>query len=641
MHYYNIANVLTRPSGIEKKKVVSVGVFVTAIVVIFPRVFINGLSGTSLVDNGWSWALQFFFTHLRHYQWGKDLVYTYGPLSFLSTRSVPAGYYAALFLFDFYIVSIFSVIFVLLYRTTQSYKGILLFGVALLFGMWEVNFLMQVFNLLALSIMLEKKKYYWLSFFILLNVVLSLYIKLNSLLFSFISLSLLFLLLAARKKYITLVLVIAIFFALNGFLLNLLNVSLKDYLITSFQSVKYYSYSQYNFNPAYKPILGYGIAITLLSLGLSLYLTVFKLGFRKDFIKILLIGNIALLMFLLFKQGFTRLDRGHYNEFLCFFPLVLYVLYLNCSSHRKMIEPFIGLSILANFFFSSFVFLKHYDENIPLFSGQPPLFTYCSQLLGPHPAKSGYDGAGKGSYDYYSNQCIYQRDNPNPNWHNRPAFQSIVAVSPYLDSINSAYYQGANAPDTIFYDNLSTDDRNPLWDDPQCKWAIFSHYQYRYTDRLHQLVLTRRPAPLRVKDVLLLDTTIAPGQVVQIPGHEKGIITMSSHVNYTSLGNIRTFLFQSPHISLSLRHPNTAPGSGPDSVRFIPALFNDQRLILNYSLSANNSGIPGYNNELTRDLLQGFNSIKPNVRAFCFQTDMPAGIGKRIRVKLYATSLID
>jgi hypothetical protein len=630
----------SNPSLTKKEQLVSISVFVAAFIVIFPRIFVNDFSNASAIDNGWAWALDFFIAHKQHYRWGKDVLYTYGPLSFLSSRSVPGGYYIVQFLYDLYIVASYTLIFTLFLRTLQSFKSSLLFGIVLFFGMWEISFLMQVFNILAIGLMIDKKRYYWLSFFILLNTILSFYIKLNTFVFSLYSFLFLLALLAARRKYALLGILLLLFFALNSLLINFFNISLSDYLITAFDTVKYYSYSQYGFNPAYKAVLWYGIAVAITSLGLCLFFVLSGLNFKTDFFRILLIGNIALLIFLLFKQGFTRLDRGHYNEFLCLFPLILYCLYLNCPPYKRLIVPLIALSIVSYLFFSSVVLLKHYEGNTPLFSGPAPLKTYCAQLFGPgqnefvQPA-----GPCHGSYDYYSNQCINQKDNLNPCWHNRPAFQSIVAVSPYLDSINAAYYLSANAPDTIFYDNLTVDDRNPLWDDPQCKWVIFTNYRYDYMDNLHQLVLTHQPAPLRITDSLLLDTAVTPGQSVEIPKNDTGIITMYAHVDYTAIGSIRTMLYQPPHVDLLLEHADAPLNSKPDDFRFVPALFNDRRLIINYSLSGGNNSSTEYQNDLTRDLLLHFNSIKPNIRSFSFQTDMAGGIRKKIRVKLYRTTI--
>lgn len=342
-------------------------------------------------------------------------------------------------------------------------------------------------------------------------------------------------------------------------------------------------------------------------------------------------------MFLLFRQGFTRFDRAHYNQFLCLFPLVLYCLYAITPLHKKMWGFLTVASLAGSLVLSAFVYFKNYSGNIPLFSGPAPLKTYFTQLFKGsqkaviHPAPG--DG---GSYDYYSNQCIIQKSNGNPNWHNRPAFQSIVAVSPYLDSLNAAYYSGGAAPDTIFYDNLTTDNRNPLWEDPQCKWVMLANYRYRYTDSLRQLVLTRRIVPLSVSHLLLSDTIVRPGQAIHVPRVEKGIVTISAHVDNTVLGSLRALVFQPPHIDLVLKKPGD---SIIGAFRYIVPLYNDRKLLLSYSLPGMAESVLGYQNQLSRDLFLDFNSIKPNVESFLFQTDMPAGVKSGIRVRLYATTM--
>jgi hypothetical protein len=624
--------------SLSKKQLGSVSLFIAAIVVIFPRVFINDCSSSSAIDNGWSWALEFFVNHKQTYRWGKDVLYTYGPLSFLSSRSTPSKYFTIQFLYDIYIVGTYVSLFTIIYRTPSSLASKTLFSIALLFAMWEISFLMEVFNILSISLILINKRHYWLSYIILLNTALSFYIKLNTFLPSILSLILLFALLANRGKYALLFILLISFLLLNLSLLQFLNVSLADYVITAADTVKYYSYSQYGFNPAYKPVLWYGIAITVPALVFPLWFAISRFGFKINIFNALLACNTALLILLLFKQGFTRLDRGHYNQFLCLLPLVLYCVYHICTPYRKYTILLILVSIVSNLFFSTVVLLKHYEGNTPIFSGPAPLKTYFSQLLASHKKEQIQSiNQGNGSYDYYSNQCINQKSNSNLCWHNRPAFQSIVAVSPYLDSLNYAYYLGPNAPDTIYYDNMTVDDRNPLWDDPQCKWAIFSNYQYRYTDNLQQLVLTHRSAPLKFTESLLLDTTIAAGQLLELP-RSAGVITMRAHIDYTLLGDMRTTLFQPPHIALLLNH-NNLESSKPETYRFTPALFNDKSLILNYSLSDADTLNSAKEIEKIRDLLLHFNSIHPNIQSFAFQTDMPTGTRKSIRIRLYKTTI--
>ncbi|MFP5042852.1 hypothetical protein [Parasediminibacterium sp. JCM 36343] len=244
------------------------------------------------------------------------------------------------------------------------------------------------------------------------------------------------------------------------------------------------------------------------------------------------------------------------------------------------------------------------------------------------------------SYDYYSNQCLNGMDNNNINWHNRPAFQSIVAVSEKLDAMNAAYYNGANAPDTIFYDNLSVDNRNPLWDDPQCKWAIFTHYKYLFTDSLHQLVLEKRPVSLQKRKLLLMDTVITFNQQITIPQNEKGIITLNAQVDANWKGNLRATLFQPPHIDLVLRHYGNNKTGVVDTFRYCHNLFNKQDLIINYATGICDNIDAAFNsNKLDIELFTKFNSIQSNIKSFSFQNDMPSGTSSKIRILIYKITL--
>jgi hypothetical protein len=224
-------------------------------------------------------------------------------------------------------------------------------------------------------------------------------------------------------------------------------------------------------------------------------------------------------------------------------------------------------------------------------------------------------------------QCINASRNSNLNWHNRPAFQSMVAVSSRLDALNADYYLGPNAPDTIFYDNATTDDRNSLWDDPQCKWVIFKKYQYLHSDTLNQLVLVKRERERPLTDSLLLDTTLLLNQTLVIPRQMKGIIVMNAQVNYTFIGKLRALMYQPPHISVKAR----AVDSSADTIntfRYIPPLHNNQALPANFYVSQRDI-------TLSKSLFTDLCKVTPNLKSLTFTSDFAWGIEDRIQVKLY------
>lgn len=610
-----------------KKNAIPVFLFIGALLVIFPYYFYNDLSNPSaVVDNGWQWALHFFASNFDRYHWGRDVIYTYGPLGVLSTRTFPASMWLVQFLFDAYLVFNLSTIFNILLRQ-YGRKAACLYAIALLTGMWEVNWLLQISNVMLLLLMYQNPGRHRLAYIIAFNIALLLFIKLNTLLSVVFVLGTMLYLLAIGKKYKSIAGSLGLLLVSMAVIAHFTQVSFKPYFATSMDTVAYYTYSMYYFSESYRNVLYAGLLFSAVFAGFCLYFFYRQVREFKKLSEIILLGNIALLYFILFKQGFTRFDRDHFTQYFCLLPFVIVCLYLLAPAMRKMTTAFLAVAVLGVTGLGGMIMAKGYDHNTPLFSFRSvPVVHYATQLMkiASQPARQYTMGA---SYDYYANQCINQSRNGNGNWHNRPAFQSIVTVSSYIDSINAAYYNGATAPDTIFYDGQSVDNRNALWDDPICKWVLFTKYQYAGIAAHGQVFLTKRQQALRLQRTLVLDTTVGFNQPLNLPQQEGGVLVMNAELKLKTLGKLKASLFQPPATTVKL-HLTDVAADTLAPFRFIPPLHNNQDLL---------AGIygPPADTALFRQLMSGFNTVKPNVRSLEFLTDQPSGVVDKIRVKLY------
>ncbi|WP_123985223.1 hypothetical protein [Taibaiella soli] len=601
--------------------------FVIALVFIFPRDFYNDLSDkTTLVDNGWKWALHFFSAHFERYHWGKDVIYTYGPLGILSARSFPFSLWFLQFAFDIYIGFNLFVVFRILLKQYSNLMACI-YGIGLLVSLWEVNWLLQLSNVLLLILLYKDSARHRVAYIIAINIALLLFIKLNTLWsVAFILPTLVYLLISTRK-YSTLLGSLILMLGASMLIGSLTHVSYVSYFQTSLDTVAYYTHSMYYFTTAYRGVFYIGVVFSVVLILLLAYLSIRSLA-AKRIAEVLLFANIFILYFILFKQGFTRFDREHFNQYLCLTPLVVFCLYLVTPDIRNIVGGFWAITMLAVLGICGVRFIKGYQGNIPVFTFKPaPLFNYTKQLVFAMGQQQPENLSSGGSYDYYINQCINQKTNSNDNWHNRPAFQSIVTVSRHLDSINTAYYSGADAPDTIFYDGAGVDDRNPFWDDPLCKWTIWSRYQYAGNAADQQLLLTKRQVPLQWKRVLLLDTTVSFGQALNIPAHQEGVVVFNAAVNYSSVGKLQTFLFQPPATTVKI-HLNDAIADTLAPFRFIPPLHNNEDLM------AGAYALPG-DASLFQHLTTDFNHVGANVKSVTFLTDRLSGVDNKIKVKLY------
>lgn len=240
-----------------------------------------------------------------------------------------------------------------------------------------------------------------------------------------------------------------------------------------------------------------------------------------------------------------------------------------------------------------FVLADGYNEGVPLFSGEPPVVTYLRQLINDDAYMSDTTISRGGSVDYLNNSCLRGMTSVNRNWHHRPAFQSMIAISPVIDSINAAFYLSANAPDTVLYDNTSLDDLNPMWDDPQLKQVMLRRYAV-VREYGNQFTLVKLPHPAVLNYALSLDTMISFGESLPIP---PGTVDMKAEVSYTWAGRLRGILWQPPHVTVKL---------GASSSRYISPLHNNQFLL-----------------------------IDAQVKTLWFDTDMEEGVEDRINIKFY------
>src|ERR1700722_7543095 len=417
---------------LKNPKIVN-GYFIFILLIIFPRYFIRDLTkGGITVDSSCEWAFKFFVANKQHYQWGKDVIFTSGPLSiFTVSRNFPPSYKWIQLCLDFYVLFTLTAIFQLLKRQ-KDYKVLFLYILSLMVSMWDLNFLLVITNLLYLILLYKTPKWDRLSYAIAFNSAFLIYAKLNSLVSTIFIVTTLAILLLKSRRYATAVWSLLVFLSVNVLIVRLMNISFSHYISTSYDTIAYYSYASYFYDPAYKAALYGSLLISGLILSIVTHQLLSKKWSNASFSNYMVLGNILILCFLLYKEGFTRMDRSHFTEYFCLMPLLLFCLYIwNRELQRITLVPLL-LSISMPILLGFLIFKKHYKNNIPLFSGPFPFLTYAMQVrrlvdtIEDISLRKTYNGK---SYDYNINQCINASYNSNLNWHNRPAFQSMVTVS--------------------------------------------------------------------------------------------------------------------------------------------------------------------------------------------------------------------
>lgn len=453
----------------------------------YPEVYADGPSWLGL-DVSWQMTLN--YANMKDWIWGKDIVFTYGPLGFLATRIGWGVSRWVFLLFDFFIVLNFFYIFKdFLKNCTNKFIGVfILVGVTLTVNMLHGTDLSMV--LLVLSFYWVHKTYQEPDTFSLvmlgLIVLITFYVKMNTGLLGIIlfiaHIVLLYILNKISIKYGLIV--------LGSLILGLfasawmLNVSVPGYIVGSFELIKGYNSVMYLNQEHYEiqsnMVLIYRM-IKYLIIAYAGYLFL-KGKLVQFFFLAITLGYVLLLK----KQSYVRGDHQHLLEFFCYVPLVF--IYGNFVHHRDTIQKYFTAFILAivllslyfksalnrpvdDLFATRYTTKKEYVRQF-LNAGSSEYIPQSDKRYIPPRILS---EVGDATIDIFPWDIEYLLEN-GLNYKPRPVIQSYSAYTEYLQRLNyNAYLE--NAPEYIIYDYESVDNRYPLGDEAQLHMLIAQNYQ--------------------------------------------------------------------------------------------------------------------------------------------------------------------
>jgi len=124
------------------------------------------------------------------------------------------------------------------------------------------------------------------------------------------------------------------------------------------------------------------------------------------------------------------------------------------------------------------------------------------------------------------------------NFNPRPVFQSYAAYTPQLDGLNAAHLAGAQAPDLVLVKFGSIDGKHPFVEDPASWRTLLDRYDIRTGDAA-TLLLGRRNAPRWMKPELIAESTVTLGADLAIPEsapHE--VVVVRADIQHSSWGDL-------------------------------------------------------------------------------------------------------
>ena len=570
---------------------------VLLIVLLFPYYQISNIP-TAGIDNSWRIALE--MAYQKGLIFGKDIIYTYGPLGRLTQRISIETSNFQFFIFDIFCFgNVAFLLYYLLPKPLKLYQLLIHFGLFLLlssiYGEWQ-SFLLFYVSIFSGLLFLKKQNQWFLVHAIAMGII-NFYIKAN---YGVIALGFVFILLfyAFFSKRLSLQNLLLYSFGSTFFLILLAflwKTDLVAYFFSSIEIIKGYNESQ-SFFPADR--------LRAVAASYSIFV-LFILGFvafilqkllKKDFSiptldSFFVLGCVGVCSFVLIKYAFVRADDGHLMSFvrsaslpfllLCSFATEKWLkvggwalISLNLISYLVFYQSIYGqlsISIIDNLRTKSFILPEYFKDiskkNTPHYN-----FTYPKEVLEIIGDKT-VDLVPNETSEIYLNKLNY-----NP----RPVIQSYQAYNAYLDRKNQEKYLSATAPDFVIFGIESTDNKYAIGDETMTLLALLQRYEPIKTWQ-NRLLLKKKEQTKTLKLVKQSSTTWEMGKSFTInsvikadSSNQKLLSIIKVKTTYNWFGKLLNLLFQPPHLNMEI-----ATSKGEKTIyRTVPILLN-KGLIVN------------------------------------------------------------
>lgn len=559
------------------------------------------------VDASWQEAINMALN--EKLVWGKDIIFTYGPLGYLSTNLPDHASKLMIVLFHLFI-SLNAVYFLLyLYRNFSKKSELILLTLGFLV-IGKFLFLTDTITLFFFSlfhIFHFLKHHNKLSFFIVsISSILAFYIKVNAgiiLNIVFLLFILYALLFPVMDRWKTVVLASAHYVLLWG-LSFLLNTHFFEYILNSFPIIDAYNDAMVLVPDWFEFTFGMLIVLTLIYFTSRSFKGIFKSHFE-----FFLWLNVAMIFYITFKQSFVRADI-HLDTFFKGITFILILVYLfttqNSTKQHAYLPIVLCISISIGFLIKKPVERRFNKPSHPMIianSSSGPYDKLNARRL-PERIRS---EIGNASVDLLGSETSFIFFN-DLNYSPRPIIQSYSAYSPKLIDINSKKYKSTDGPEFILYHLGSIDDRNPFWDEPKTYLSLLTNYFLKdsfstvSTYGFNRLLLFKRSEKnISIHQKTIFDTIVHFNEEIKIP-ESNNILFLEMECEYTLLGKARRILYQ-------------------PSLAYMDLFFEDETHIsTRVVLPVMRSGVPINKKVLTDDDAYNFfkSSGNDNIRATKF-----------------------
>lgn len=159
----------------------------------------------------------------------------------------------------------------------------------------------------------------------------------------------------------------------------------------------------------------------------------------------------------------------------------------------------------------------------------------------------------------------------------RPVLQGYSAYTPRLAELNAAHLRSPNAAGTVVLDGFRLDQRYSSMDDGLSWPELLTRYDVQQVE-FPYIILTRSPAPRSYKLSLIREATVRFGESVTVPPVITGLVWAEIDMNRTLPGSIVSTLFKPQLLQIK-----TVLRSGQQwTNRFVPAMARGGFLLSPY-----------------------------------------------------------
>jgi hypothetical protein len=305
--------------------------------------------------------------------------------------------------------------------------------------------------------------------------------------------------------------------------------------------------------------------------GLVIALTGFAAWKRHRYFGVLPVAGLSAVLFLAFKHGYVRYDAGHIGRaWLMFLVIALAgvaatwpVLHRE-KSRTRVTGLFLLAGILA-FSGSAFAIL-HPREGLMAQGartfGLGSLLAPINRLGHPESLRKNYEIYTGEIRDIYpvpplaGNTDVYPWNQAALLAHGlayrpRPVFQSYSAFTPELAELNAAFVRNGNAASNLLFELQTDDNRFPSLDDG-CSWPeLLTKYDIADTTGPFMILKrSARPREFHLKPIG--DLPIHFGEPVRLPATNHGPIWAELDIHQSILGSLTALFYKPPMLQLAV-----------------------------------------------------------------------------------------